>query len=172
MIPERWRQTAEQIIATHPSPSQQELAEATTQVKLLLETRSPFDSLSDPVILVLVGLTYTGLVALLSLACALLFRGGLVLRLLGVAVVVRDGSRASRPRVFWRSLVAWSPLALLPLLVGLALWGFMPSGREYTASGLTPFLTLAIYIPLVIWSTLMPKRGLQDRLAGTWLVPR
>jgi uncharacterized RDD family membrane protein YckC len=172
MIPERWRQTAEQIIATHPSPSQQELAEATTQVKPLLEKKSPFDSLSDPLILMVVGLTYTGLVALLSLACALLFRGGLVLRLLGVAVVKRDGSRASRLRVFWRSLVAWSPLALLPALVGLALWGFIPSGKEYTPSGLTPFITLAIYILLVIWSTLLPERGLQDRLAGTWLVPR
>jgi hypothetical protein len=172
MIPERWRQTAEQIIATHPSPSQQELAEATTQVKPLLEKKSPFDSLSDPLILMVVGLTYTGLVALLSLACALLFRGGLVLRLLGVAVVKRDGSRASRLRVFWRSLVAWSPLALLPALVGLALWGFMPSGKEYTPSGLTPFITLAIYVALVIWSTLLPERGLQDRLAGTWLVPR
>jgi hypothetical protein len=29
-----------------------------------------------------------------------------------------------------------------------------------------------IYAALVLWSALLPQRGIPDRLAGTWLVPR
>ena len=52
-------------------------------------------------------------VCLPALIAALLFRGGLVLRMAGIAFVRRDGKRASRLRVFWRALVAWSPLWLV-----------------------------------------------------------
>jgi len=43
----------------------------------------------------------------------------LLLRMLGVAVVRKDGARASRLRVFWRSLVAWSPVWCAPVLFAL-----------------------------------------------------
>ena len=58
-----------------------------------------------------------------ALIAALLFRGGLVLRMAGMTFVRRDGKRASRLRVFWRALVAWSPL-------WLALFGFILMSGE------------------------------------------
>jgi hypothetical protein len=38
--------------------------------------------------------------------------------------------------------------------------------------GMVSVLAMAIFAALTIGSTLMPQRGIQDRLAGTWLVPR
>ena len=95
---------------------------------------------------------------------ALLFRGGLVLRGLGVAVARRDGTPASRGRVLWRGLVAWSLVLLSPLLFAL----LMPlTGAVWGGT----VLALLIIAP-AIWSLALPERGLQDRLAGTCLVPR
>jgi len=99
-----------------------------------------------------------------ALVCALLFRGGLVLWALGVAIVRTDGVRASRLRVFWRSLVAWSPIVLAPVLMGMltvlvgALWAGVLLGL--------------LIIGLAVLSLALRQRSLQDRLAGTWLVPR
>ncbi len=103
-------------------------------------------------------------VAIPALAMALLFRGGLVLRAAGVAIVGSDGARASRLRVFWRSVVTWSPLLLGVLLVVplVLLIGPFPSA----------VLWCVVHLGLTIWSLAPKQRGLQDRLAGTWLVPR
>jgi hypothetical protein len=103
-------------------------------------------------------------VALPALLAALLFRGGLILRVAGVAFVQRDGSRPSRVRVFWRSLVAWS---IIPIGVGIFLSMYSLSGSMLAAAlawGLVGFLCAA--------SVALPGRGLQDRLAGTWPVMR
>jgi hypothetical protein len=137
-----------------------------------METVSTFLWLPSPTF----GWLVSGeVVAFLSLACALLFRGGLVLRLLGVTIVKRDGSRASRLRVFWRSLATWLPLLALSLLfwlgsdVPLAWPGYWTGAFELDDISIR---VLALFIPLVIGSTLLRDRGLQDRMAGTWLVPR
>jgi hypothetical protein len=171
-IPEPWRGTAEGIIAARPHPSERDLAEATALVRPVLEAMEPPGSQYSPLMAPFIALAWAWIVAILSLACALLFRGGLAFFILGIAVVRRDGSRASRPRVFWRGLAAWLPLLalLIPLrwLTSVA----MPSVRETSEPGLNALLVWALYVPLVIWSTLRPERGLQDRVAGTWLVPR
>jgi hypothetical protein len=95
---------------------------------------------------------------------ALLFRGGLLLHLFGLAVVRPDGKRASRLRVLWRGVLAWAPLFLLPIL-GLSL-------ARATGGLAALILALVLYAALVSASVLWPERSLQDRLAGTWLVPR
>ena len=104
---------------------------------------------------------YVGVPALIA---ALIFRGGLVLLAARVTFVRRDGLRASRLRVFWRGLVAWSPIVLgLALAAGLKVW-----------VGLLPAMVLAALFVggLTILSVALPNRGLPDRLAGTWPVPR
>ena len=98
-----------------------------------------------------------------ALVAALLFRGGLVLLIAGVTYVRRDGQRASRLRLLWRAMVAWSPSFLVFVLSILAVstklnWG--------------PWLALALLGLLAVLSVALPVRGLQDRLAGTWPVPR
>jgi hypothetical protein len=66
--------------------------------------------------------------------------------------------------VFWRALVAWSPL-LLGLILDMlyAMW-------------LGPFaatLVVSLLIcGLTILSVALPDRSLPDRLAGIWPVPR
>jgi hypothetical protein len=99
-----------------------------------------------------------------ALIAALAFRGGLVLLIARVTFVRKDGARASRLRLFWRALVAWSPLvAALFLAVGLKIL--------IGASAATLFSLLFIG-GLAILSVALPERSLQDRLSGTWPVPR
>jgi hypothetical protein len=71
-------------------------------------------------------------------------------------------------RVFWRALVAWSPL-WLPL--------FGPLLLSHNALSGVPFelfcgLYCGLYCGLAILSVALPERGLPDCLAGTWPVPR
>ena len=105
-------------------------------------------------------LVYVGLPALVA---ALLFRGGVVLLIAGVTYVRKDGARASRLRLLWRAIVAWSPVVPVFSVAILAL-----------AKHLTwqPWLALALLGLLAAVSVALPGRGLQDRLAGTWPVPR
>jgi hypothetical protein len=109
---------------------------------------------------VAVCVTMTGLLAVLA---ALLFRGGLVLRAAGVAVVRGNGAQASRWLLFCRSFVAWTPLVFLTWL----------SASIFMDVGIKPaILTAAAAFALVLSSALLPNRSLPDRLARTWLVPR
>lgn len=113
-----------------------------------------------------VGVTIQYLfVALPAMAAALLFRGGLVMLACSVAVARSDGLPASRPRAFWRSLVGWSAFLLYPF-VWMSLAGH---GGHVTLYG---YMLAAFVAALTGLSILMPGRGLQDRIAGTCLVPR
>jgi hypothetical protein len=113
------------------------------------------------VILVVIGLVYVGLPALLA---ALLFRGGLLLRVLGLALVRPDGTDASRLRIFCRGLISWSP-AVLALLIPAFLTPFLGESAGAVVG-------LVVLVFLMTWSALLPDRSLPDRLAGTWLVRR
>jgi hypothetical protein len=86
-----------------------------------------------------------------------------VLRIANVTFVRRDGAKASRLRLFWRALVAWSPFGLA--MVVFALWH-----RTNPVFGAT--LGFATISALALLSLALPRRGLPDRLAGTWPVPR
>jgi hypothetical protein len=145
----------------------------------------------------------------------------------GVAVARRDGTPASRGRVLWRSLIAWSPvwlpsvLLMLPLLLltirtsdrgprppevfrtepasppvvvdvaettpGAAMKvatantnapapvlisARAPSRSPASIALVVGLLLTLIVVGLTLWSLVLPGRSLQDRIAGTWLVPR
>jgi hypothetical protein len=98
----------------------------------------------------------------------LLFRGGLALRMAGMTFVRRDGKRASRLRVFWRALVAWSPLWSAPFVLIPILGKPDPA----TFNDLPFALLSGLFLGLAVLSVALPKRGLPDRLAATWPVPR
>ncbi|MDB6123701.1 MAG: Serine/threonine protein kinase [Pedosphaera sp.] len=98
------------------------------------------------------------------LLAALMFRGGALLRGMGLVVVKADGSEASRAKVFYRNLLAWLPLMITPILAGLL--GLL-IGMGWAA--LLMFILLAV---LSLKFSILPERSLQDRLAGTYLVPR
>ncbi len=95
-------------------------------------------------------------------------RGGLSFPLAGIALVRSDGRRASRLSCAWRAFLVWCvPAALLasvlydrethPEATGLSL------GLWFGA-----ILLLLCYLALALQ---LRNRGLQDRLAGTLLVP-
>jgi hypothetical protein len=62
-------------------------------------------------------------------------------------------------------MVTWSPCVLLPILMVLLATGGLPKAWSLC-------LVLALAAGLVAWSASMPGRGISDRLAGTYPVPR
>jgi hypothetical protein len=96
-------------------------------------------------------------VAIVAHINALFWRGG-VIRMLGLEFVTADGKPASRRRVLLRTAATWAPLMTVAPAWSPVHW---PS----YACLLTLFAGAVVAI-------LSPERGIQDRLAGTWIVPR
>ena len=96
-------------------------------------------------------------VAIFAHVNALVFRGG-VIRVLGLELVTADGKQASRFRVLVRTAATWVPLMIVAPPSSPAHW-------------LTYPCLLMLFAGAVV-AILSPERGIQDRLAGTWIVPR
>jgi hypothetical protein len=159
------RQFAERSIAEHPAPTEEEIKEADAALKKHLAKAQQFDFSKKPWLpLFVIGVTLAIYVCIPALIAALLFRGGPVLLIARVTFVRKDGLRASRLRVFWRALVAWSPL-----LLGLVLAGML---KVWFGSFAVALVASLFICGLAILSLALPTRGLPDRLAGTWPVPR
>jgi hypothetical protein len=115
----------------------------------------------------------------LWLVWAFLARGGFSFRIVGLALVGRDGRPAPRWRCAWRALLVWAPpTALLAASVWLGDWywsTWTPADPRFWARWLArvawwSWLGLLVgYLGLALRS---PARALHDRLAGTWIVPR
>jgi eukaryotic-like serine/threonine-protein kinase len=165
MIKGEARQFAEQSVAEHPAPSAEEIARAEAALKLHVPQEAAIRLPTMPWFPFAVVIAALAMhVAIPALVAALLFRGGLVLWIAGVTFVRRDGRRASRLRMFWRALATWSaPVAAL-FVMGLLSNPLGMLSAALIASGL---LLAGALLSLAI-----PRRGLQDYLAGTWPVPR
>ncbi|MEO7276091.1 MAG: protein kinase [Vicinamibacterales bacterium] len=99
------------------------------------------------------------LMATLGIWSAALFRGGLVLGALGIGIALPNGEEASRHRALLRGILAWSPSLVVLVAISFgALWAGIATTCAWAAAALVPAWTLG--------------RGLQDRLAGTHLVPK
>jgi hypothetical protein len=142
-------------------------AEAQPAVRRLVDRTLHSDP--PPLAVLAVVLFYGTLVfiAVLALIFALVCRG-VILRLIGFEIVRGRGQPASRLRVLARTAITWSPL-LLPAAVSTVVGGI--ASAPY---GLVVVMTVSLLILLggAILAILHPARGLQDRLAGTWIVPR
>ena len=155
------RKFAEFSVAQNPAPSAEEIKDAEAALKKYLPDSQTFDFMKQPTEpLLMAGGALAIYVCVPAIVAALLFRGGLVLLIAWVTFVRRDGAPASRLRVFWRALLTWSPF-----LVALACKGL------FSLSAVTLFSLSAICV-LTAVSVALPERGLADRLAGTWPVPR
>ena len=175
------RATIERIVAAHPHVSPAETARAGAEIAPLLESgrKQTREMLRLPI--ALTASTSFLIVALFGIVSAWVFRGGWLLRTLGIAVVTSRGHEASRLRTLWRGLVAWSPA----VAVG---WCFATIHIASLSDNLSSALSSAIreaplsfacatllgllFVSGAAWAALHPQRGWQDRLAGTWLVPR
>lgn len=97
-----------------------------------------------------------------------LTRGGLTLRLVGLALVRADGRKAARWQCAWRSLMVWTPIVVL-LFACVWVKAFAPHLR-FAQSGLW-WGAVAFVLSYVAVAIRRPSRTLHDRLAGTYLVP-
>jgi hypothetical protein len=108
-------------------------------------------------------------VPLVFVASAVVFRGGLSLRLAGLALVRSDGRDALRVQCAWRVVVVWLPVVavLLPVV-----WIDL---RRLDLLWLCPILqglaVLLLAVPAVL-ALRFPRRSLPDWLAGTYVVSR
>jgi hypothetical protein len=111
-----------------------------------------------------------GIVAGLALVSGLAFRGGLM-RAMGLELVTTNGQPASRLRVVGRTALAWAPLIVVAVLASERLGLGARIGGQI---GITTIAALGLLIMLggAIAAVLHPSRGIQDRLTGTWMVPR
>jgi eukaryotic-like serine/threonine-protein kinase len=106
-----------------------------------------------------------------GLLSGLFFRGGLSLRAFGLAVVEPDGSKPSSLKAAGRSLVAWLPFWIFAAatLFGSKLLSIQ-LGEPVLYS--TAVACALIFLGGAVYAGYHPERSLQDRIAGTYLVPR
>jgi len=165
VILESLRADAEQILIQRGTPSAADLNEASARLERFFKKppdAAAREALQKPNLILaalVVGYLCAAIfVALPCLIAPLLFRGGALVKLLGIVFVNRDGLPASRWRVTLRNLIAWFPFPLLP--------------AAFRINEFSPLLVGPCVVLLAAISVLLPKRGLQDWLAGTWPVPR
>jgi eukaryotic-like serine/threonine-protein kinase len=164
---------AERAIAKHPQRSPAEVKNADEVVaKVIADHSKGLASLQTPMgywaLTVVMAAFSSAFVGVLALLGSLIARGGFTFRPFGVALVIKDGRRASRLRACIRPLVAWLPIALLCTMV--------IKGPKPQAIGVGWMLletsVLLVFVAGAIWAIFHPVRGIQDRIAGTRIVPR
>jgi len=106
-------------------------------------------------------------VLLFSVVSSIAVRGGVATRSIGLAVVTQDGKEISRWRSLARTLIAW-----LPMLVASVPMPALISQGQGPAVLVSVGVALAAMIAGVVWTIAAADRGLHDRIAGTWVVPR
>jgi len=127
------------------------------------------------------------LTALIALPLAPVLRSACI-RLFGFELVDGAGTPASRWRVLGRNLIVWSPILMIAVaarLIGsaetvdsgliIAVGGGGWSSRIVHATDagyVVMFVGLILFFAGAAWALVNPSRGIQDRLAGTWIVPR
>lgn len=175
-VSNRLRKTAEGVAARHPSVSADELRQATAAIAPELERRRQrnrgenFADLAGIIITVTVAMALL-LTLLLSIVSSLIVPGGLFTRMLGHAVVTRNGNEIGRMLSLARVLVAWTPAIvwLIYLATSPKVQGFVPTPPNPLAGTLLTLGALGVGALLTI---VRPNRGPHDWLLGTWVVPR
>ena len=165
---ERHEAAARQILSARgqPSPQQFEAAKALVETELPGIKPEPATGMRsanrETRWIWIIGLGAKYGVCTVILPCwiaALAFGGGVLLRAFGLAIVKRTGEPASRGRVLWRNFLASAPFVIA---------AFALRGQNRFAAA----LPLCAAIAVAVSSSLLRGRTLQDRLAGTDLVPR
>jgi hypothetical protein len=164
---------AARAIASHLQRSPEQIKKADeAAAKVIADHSKGLAALQTPLaywtLAVVMAAFASAAVGVLALLGSLVARGGFTFRPFGAALVTRDGSQASRFRALLRTIVAWSPILLLCVLV---VKGSSPQ-KAAVGQTLLQTLVLAVFIAGAIWAVLHPARGIQDRIAGTWIVPR
>jgi hypothetical protein len=173
-----YRALAADIVTRHPHVTPEQLAAARTalghsidQDEQTLKQAGRMSSLAYgilPAIMMLVGF---GLAAGWACFAAIMFRGGLVLRLLHLALVDGSGRQASRWRAGVRAFVAWLPVAVF--LIGVSVGGFQYDGTYHVRHlGIAIAAVASLFVFLAGAAIAAFRPGIQDRIVHTQIVPR
>jgi hypothetical protein len=84
-----------------------------------------------------------------------------------LAVVSAKGERAGISSLLVRWAIVW-----LPLFLPMSLVTLMMNRAELAAAIIVALVVLLLWISAAVYAVIHPNRGLQDRLAGTWVVRR
>jgi uncharacterized RDD family membrane protein YckC len=160
------RSRIQRVLSRQPTEAEGRRASEHSFVQMMMKDPASAKSgrralrLAGKAAIVMFGRTLS-FVALFAVVAALVFRGGLI-RAMGLELVTANGRPASRVRVLARTVIAWAPIIVLMVVRP------EPSPIEF-----------AIWIPVLlvllagaIAAIRRPERGIQDRLVGTWIVPR
>ncbi|MFO0936868.1 MAG: protein kinase [Gemmataceae bacterium] len=101
--------------------------------------------------------------------CAFLFRGGFSWLLMGISLIDRRGQPCNRLRCGVRALAVWAPISLLCLLLLFVEYEFPIWIAVRVFLVMTLLVTLMSYVVIAIR---YPSRPPQDRLMGTYIMPR
>lgn len=157
----------ESALEKYPNLTEEEVSEARQKLSDLGIYKQLFSEFSFSAGLSIGLITGFSLLAFLSIPAvifAFALRGGVLFRILGISLQTVDGRRASRFRCFLRATAAWS---IFPLV--LFIQTEVIKDPENLVFMLVPLL---LVVGAVVYSVVKPERGIQDILAGTYLVPR
>jgi hypothetical protein len=107
-------------------------------------------------------------IAPFALLGALVTGSGFTFRWVGAALVNHRGQRASRLRALWRAIMTWS----LPCGVAVLFGSSSSAGYVDLRVLVVQTVGMGLVVAAAVWTVLHPSRSIQDRLAGTWVVPR
>jgi hypothetical protein len=168
------RRLASDIATRYPSVTAEELARSRETIQPTLDRVRPPQSLGVASAGVIVMNLMVAMASVMVLFCSIVssiaLPGGAATRMIGLAVVTRDGKEIGRLRSLARTLIAWGPiLPWLVLVPNPIVMGFGPASPLPVL-----FISLAFgaMIAGVVWTIAAVDRGLHDRIAGTWVVPR
>jgi uncharacterized RDD family membrane protein YckC len=166
------RRLASDIVARYPSVTAEELARSRETIRPILDGVRPSQSSGfarSPRATVLTLMMAIGSLMSLffSIVSSIAVPGGVTTRMFGPAVVTRDGNEIGRMRSLARTLIAWAPI--LVWLVSVPAQMSMGPGP---GSVLAISLVFGAMIAGIVWTIAAADRGLHDRIAGTWVVPR
>jgi hypothetical protein len=147
------------------SGAEQAAAAVLQRIEEQAASRRPFAAawISNLLSLLSIVLAATGFI---SIVLAVILRGPAGLRLLGYTIAAEIGDRVTRARIGFRGLVVWSPVFIAGF-GAIALRQDAGMGEVIVAG-----TGLAIFLAGVAWTIWRPERGLHDRIARTWVVPR
>jgi uncharacterized RDD family membrane protein YckC len=154
-----YRTFAERAMANHPDLSIADLDGVRSDFPELVEDIEDTSQFNPLLVGPIIGAIVVVLMAIGGIVTAVALRGGLALRLCRIAVVDGTGQEAARWRTFLRGVVTWLPVGVGVLLL-----------RVSVPAAAMVFGVLAV--AGTVWALTRPERGFQDRLVGTWLVPR
>ena len=166
------RRLAFDIVASHPSVTAEELARSRETIRPILDGVRPsqgsgFARSPRATVLTLMTAIGSSLALFFSIVSSIAVPGGVTTRLIGLAVVTRDGNEIGRMHSLARTLIAWAPI--LVWLVSVPAQMSMGPGP---GSVLAISLVFGAMIAGIVWTIAAADRGLHDRIAGTWVVPR